>query len=72
MWVKGEPHGKAARVRQYQSASRTAPAAAAAACASQRPCRLCCCLTLQVWRVLTCFTFLGKPSLPWLFQLVWL
>lgn len=26
----------------------------------------------QVWRLLTNFTFLGKPSLAWLFQLVWL
>lgn len=26
----------------------------------------------QVWRLVTNFTFLGKPSLAWLFQLVWL
>lgn len=26
----------------------------------------------EVWRLLTNFTFLGKPSLPWLFQLIWL
>jgi hypothetical protein len=27
---------------------------------------------LQVWRLVTNFTFLGKPSIIWLFQLVWL
>jgi hypothetical protein len=26
----------------------------------------------QVWRLVSNFTFLGKPSLGWLFQLVWL
>lgn len=26
----------------------------------------------EVWRLVTNFTFLGKPSLGWLFQLVWL
>lgn len=26
----------------------------------------------QVWRLVTNFTFLGKPSITWLFQLVWL
>ena len=27
---------------------------------------------LQLWRLLTNFTFLGKPSVTWLFQLIWL
>lgn len=26
----------------------------------------------QVWRLVTTFTFIGRPSLHWLFQLVWL
>ena len=26
----------------------------------------------QVWRLVTTYSFIGRPSLHWLFQLVWL